>query len=854
MSFAAGARVGPYEIVAPLGAGGMGEVYRARDTRLGRDVAIKALPATFSASADALARFEREARALASLSHPNIITLHDVGQSDGVNYVVMELLDGETLRSRLTAGAVPQRKAIEIAADIARGLAAAHDRGIAHRDLKPENVFLTRDGQVKVLDFGLARQSLEPDAATLAPGTEPGVVLGTVGYMAPEQVKGESSDYRADIFAFGCVLYELLTGRRAYRRDSAPETMTAILKEDPPDPSDSGMALAPAVQRIVRRCLEKRPEQRFQSTRDLVFALESSLDHSSSTLTAGPSQAVSWKWRTIAMVAAGLAVGAAAGALIATQLQPRRGAAELPAFRQITFERGTVRDARFTPDGQSILYAAAWEGNPLRVFMTRTDSPESVRLSLPDARLLSISRSGELAISLGHAYEGWIGEGTLARSSLLGSAPRVVAERVREAEWAPDGSALAIVRRVGAVEQLEFPIGNALYRSSGFISSIRFSPDGQHIAFGDHPVFADDAGGVSIVDRAGVRKTLSDGYHSIRGVAWAPDGNEVWFAAGPGGERGDMVFRATLAGVVRKVWTSPSTVKLLDIAPDGRVLLGHETADRRVEALLANSSAPVDVSLRSQSASNWIANDGSMLTIVDQAAPQYMAHLVKAGGAPVALGDGQDYGVSADGRWVVALPVTGSPVILHPTGAGESRRLPNPDSLVLDSAAWLPDSKRIIMFGQPQGQPPRGYVQDISAGPPRPFTAPGVSGLHWGRLPVSPDGARVIGRDAEGVIKIYSIDGGGAVAVPGLTDKDVPVQWRDDGRGLIVAHGNGMPWIVETLDLTTGRRTPIREIRAHDAAGLRISVIAVSRDGRYYVHSYSRLLTDLFVVTGLGGS
>ena len=231
--------------------------------------------------------------------------------------------------------------------------------------------------------------------------------------------------------------------------------------------------------------------------------------------------------------------------------------------------------------------------------MTRTDSPESVRLSLPDARLLSISRSGELAISLGHTYEGWIGEGTLARSSLLGSAPRVVAERVREAEWAPDGSALAIVRRVAAVEQLEFPIGNALYRTSGFISSIRFSPDGQHIAFGDHPVFADDAGGVSIVDRAGVRKTLSDGYNSIRGVAWAPGGNEVWFAGRPGGESGDMVLGATLAGVVRKVWTSPSAVKLLDIAPDGRVLLGHETADRRVEALLANSSAPVDVSLRS---------------------------------------------------------------------------------------------------------------------------------------------------------------------------------------------------------------------------------------------------------------
>jgi serine/threonine protein kinase len=287
-----GSRLGPYEILAKLGEGGMGEVYRGRDTRLGRDVAIKVVPPNVANSPDALARFEREARAVATLSHPNILTLHDVGRSGDVSYAVMELLEGETLRARLASGALPLRKSLEIAVQIARGLAAAHDRHIAHRDLKPENVFITSDGQVKILDFGLARHTdasaarAAQDSPTRPPATEPGVVLGTVGYMAPEQVRGGSSDHHADVFALGSVIFEMLTGRRAFQRDSGAETMTAILKEDPLDPSLFGVALPSSVVRIYRRCLEKRPEERFQSMRDLAFALESALDGSSASAAA----------------------------------------------------------------------------------------------------------------------------------------------------------------------------------------------------------------------------------------------------------------------------------------------------------------------------------------------------------------------------------------------------------------------------------------------------------------------------------------------------------------------------------------------------------------------------------------
>lgn len=857
MALNPGTQLGPYEIEGLLGAGGMGEVYRAHDSRLGRNVAIKIVPAAVAQDADALARFEREARSVAMLSHPNILTLYDVGRTDGVSYAVMELLEGETLRARLAIGALPPRKAVAIAAQIARGLAAAHEKHIAHRDLKPENVFIGSDGSVKILDFGLARQTADStvaasDAATLGAATERGVVLGTVGYMAPEQVRGERSDHRADIFALGCVLHEMLTGRRAFHRDSAPETMTAILKEDPSDPAAAGVMVEPAVQRVLNRCLEKRPEERFQSTRDLVFALESSLDASRAS-DAAPRQPEGARRsrRTAGLVAAGLAIGAASGALAMRQLQRSPPADVTPRFRQLTFERGTIRDARFAPDGLSVVYSAAWEGNPLRIFMMRTDAPESVPLKLPDARLLSISRTAEMAVSLGHRYEGWMGLGTLARSSMLGSTPRIVAEGVREAEWAPDGAELAIVRRADTLENLEFPIGHVLYRSSGFISDIRFSPDGSRIAFADHPLFADDAGVVSVVDRAGRRTVLSDSYTSVRGLAWSPDGREIWFSAGKDDEGG--LYAVTLSGGRRTVWSTPSFVKLLDVAPDGRVLVGRETADRRIEALLGDATTPIDVSLRAASTSQWISDDGSMLTLADQATARYSAYLRKAGAGPVLLGDGQAYGVSQDGTWLLALPIDGAPVMVHPTGAGQTRTLPNPDKLLFDTVAWLPDSRRIVMFGQPQGQLSRGYVQDIDGGPPKPFTAEGVGvrSVRWWTLPVSPDGTRIIAAGAEGRPAIFQLGDGSSTAVPGLPANEFVVQWLQDGGHLLVARAEGPAWIVERLELTTGQRTPALEIRAREGAGLRLSVVAVSRDGRHYVHSYSRLLSDLFLVDGL---
>lgn len=271
-----GTKLGPYQLTSLLGAGGMGEVYRARDPRLDRNVAIKVLPASLSSEAARLRRFEQEARAAAALNHPNILAVHDIGTLDSSPYIVSELLEGETLRRRLASGPLPARKAVDYAIQIAHGLAAAHDKGIIHRDLKPENIFLTGDGRVKILDFGLAKLTERGNAAgdatrTIQSGA--GTVLGTVGYMAPEQVRGESADPRTDIFALGAVLYEMLSGQQAFRRDTAAETMTAVLREDPPELSDSGPPVAPGLELTVRRCLEKDPEQRYQSAKDLSFAL-----------------------------------------------------------------------------------------------------------------------------------------------------------------------------------------------------------------------------------------------------------------------------------------------------------------------------------------------------------------------------------------------------------------------------------------------------------------------------------------------------------------------------------------------------------------------------------------------------
>jgi eukaryotic-like serine/threonine-protein kinase len=577
VSLSPGARLGPYTIVSVLGAGGMGEVYRARDPRLERDVAVKVLPLSFATDADRLRRFEQEARAAGQLNHPGILAIHDVGADDGVSYVVSELLEGETLRERLASGPLGPRRALDYARQMAEALAAAHDRGIVHRDLKPENVFVTRDGHVKILDFGLAKlarpESLE-DALTRTahtPGTEPGMVLGTVGYMSPEQVRGQAVDHRSDVFSLGAILYEMLSGRRAFRRDSSVETMNAILKEEPPDLA-SALGATPGLDRIVRHCLEKRPEDRFQSTRDLAFDLQALPELSTAPTTAHRGRPPRAGFR--------LAAGGLAALLLLAAFFIGRGSSpppSTPSYRRVTFRAGTVLSARFAPDGQTIVYAAAWEGRPLELFSSRLDSPETRPLDLARATIFSVSAAGEMALGLGYRFP--VG-GMLARMPIAGGAPREVLDDVFEADWGPDGKDLAVIRG-GRLARIEYPIGKPIYESSGYATHVRVSPGGDAVAFIDHPVIGDTGGAVLLVDRAGRKRTLSDGWAEAWGLAWKPDGSEVWFTSAKIGTAHE-IEAASLDGKTRLVARVPGELRLHDIARDGRVLFAH--GDDRVGA------------------------------------------------------------------------------------------------------------------------------------------------------------------------------------------------------------------------------------------------------------------------------
>ncbi len=440
-----GTKLGPYEVVSAIGAGGMGEVYRAKDTRLGRNVAIKVLPESFARDSDRLLRFQQEARAVAALNHPNILAIHDIGEQNSSPYLVSELLEGDSLRVELEQGHLGSRKAVDYAVQIAQGLAAAHEKTIVHRDLKPDNIFITRDGRVKILDFGLAKLTSAgelPESATLTSAvTEPGKVMGTVGYMAPEQVRGANVDTRTDIFSLGAVLYEMVSGRQAFKRDTAAETMTAILKEDPPELDEATQPVSPGIQRIISRCLEKKPEQRFQSAKDLAFALEAitgtGTKSAASHAIVDAEKSGSWKrWAIpVAGIPLALIIGAGIGWLM------RTAPSVVAPFRQASFHRGEVIRARFAPDGKTLVYSAKLNGGPVDTYVLREDYPEPVAAGLQGAIVEAVSRQGQMAVLVNpqyFAHKSWLG--ILATTPMGGSAPREIMENVSEADWAPDGS------------------------------------------------------------------------------------------------------------------------------------------------------------------------------------------------------------------------------------------------------------------------------------------------------------------------------------------------------------------------------------------------------------------------------
>ena len=578
MALTSGTKLGPYEILSSLGAGGMGEVYRARDARLNRDVAIKILPASFSSDPDRLQRFAQESRAAAALNHPNILSIFDIGEDRGAPMSSPNCWRVKRSATAYGTGPLTSRKAIDYAQQIARGLAAAHEKGIVHRDLKPENLFITNDGHAKILDFGLAKftrpeAELSDESPTIQVATEAGTVLGTVGYMSPEQVRGKPADSRSDIFSFGAILYEMLSGKRAFPGESAADTMSAILKKIRPI---SPRPTATCRRRWNASCATAwrkiRPSV-FKSARDVAFNLEALTDISSSSrggVRAIPDEpsARRWLWPLLGGV---LVLASWAG----IYRLARRGAVAPtnPTFHEVTFRNGTIWAARFVPDGQTVVYGAAWEGQPQKIFSTRFDSSDSRLVDLPPSQILSISSKGEMAISLHPTSYAAFGQtGTLARVSLAGGAPREVIDKVLWADWTPDGQSLAVIRESpGRLSHLEFPSGNVIYEPRGWVSHVRFSPSGEFLAIADHVPNGDD-GRVVIIDVRGNRKASSSFYSSVEGLAWSPNGKEVWFSAVPGGAA-RSIYALDLSGKERLIYRAPGGLTVQDISRDGLVPL-----------------------------------------------------------------------------------------------------------------------------------------------------------------------------------------------------------------------------------------------------------------------------------------
>ncbi len=849
---------GHYRIIEKIGSGAMGEVFRARDERLGRDVALKVIRPSSSQNPDHLRRFELEARAAAALNHPNILAIYDVGFEGSTPYIVSELLEGKTLRIRIAGVPVPIRDAANYALQIAHGLTAAHERHIIHRDLKPENIFLTNDERIKILDFGVAKLQAAPDENILPEDlptvTRHGAVIGSVAYMSPEQLRAQAVDHRSDIFSFGAILYEMMTGKRAFSGETEVDTMTAVLREEPSTGNFEQAAIPAAFQDIVRHCLEKEPDNRFQSVKDLVFSLQT-------VSSGGPEthiQAFKRKRRPISQLPWAIIALLALATIVLSAIQLFHATPARPAYTRLTFDAGTVYSARFVPHAQSVIYSAAWDGKPAQLFSTIGTSHQSQPLEFKDANLLSVSSDNELALALGGTHSGQLESinGMLANAPLAGGSPRELLSDVRWADW-DNKKGLAVVHYDQGQSRLEYPIGRVLYRSGGWISSIRFNPDGDKIAFMDHPALWDNRGTVRVLDLNGQIKTLSREWDSESGLAWRPDGKEIWFTAVEKGNKLNL-FAVGLSGKMRNLLELPMGIVLQDIAQDGRALVSLDSRRLAIGYTRASNSEDIELSYHDWNSAHDISSDGQYILSEDSsesAGPGYAVILRKVDGTPpIRLGEGSAGGLSPDGKWAISVSTSEAPQItLLPTGPGQPRAInvTGLDHIHNGWARFLPDGKHIALNGAEGNHASRCYIVDVSTGSAKTTTPDGVV-----CGPISPDGRNIVGVRPDRSVEIYSLDsspdGGTAQAIPTLDSNFVAVQWSSDGSALYVYHPGEFPSMVFRLNIASGKESSVKELKPSAPAGVvTVAPVVVSRDGKYFAYSYNQTMSVLYIISGL---
>jgi serine/threonine protein kinase len=860
----------------------MGVVYRATDTRLDRAVAIKVLPEALRGDADRLRRFEQEARTIGGLNHPNLVTLHDVGRHDEVPYLVTELLDGQSLRAKLADGALPVRESIRIATEIARGLAAAHGAGIVHRDIKPDNVFVTGDGRVKILDFGIAKLQKDTPAdlgnaptlgGTAATGT--GVVIGTPGYMAPEQLASAEIDARTDVFAFGVVLYEMLARKRPFAAATGVEESYAIVKTPPPPLGDD---IPPALERIVMRCLEKRREARFQSAADLAFALDA-LDNAPSGITTvskrdpvvAPSGVTTVvtpirRSRTPIVVIAGLAIAGATvmGVVKLTQhtsrppitvSAPARSAAWPslveggPVYHRITFKIEPKWFARFSPDGKSVMYSVR-TGVDYQVVRSEITRANVVPVADAVGRLLDVSPSGVLALRQRMPDKPG---GLLVTLSEGQGAPRQITENVHDATFV--GEELAIVRDKGNGMVIELPIGTELAHRDGIVLNLlRASFDGKMLAVAEHPIATDSRGYVVILDTKGRELSRSAPHSTIDGLAWGPDGQEVWMSTEAGLQALDLHSKE------RVLMRSPGDLFLRDVRHDtGWMLMAPR--DLRVRAYAHHAGKQNDDYIGWRMASvATVSRDGSMFALldgtgIDETPEGYQLYVRNGTQTPVAIDHGFDIALVPDGSRAVLLCRAGDPLRIVPTTAkgGTRRAVPVAGIARFDYSARLEmsaDGKRVYALAAEKDKPLRVWSFDLegSAAPtpigPDHIDLPNDDQRALYRFAVSPDG-KWLALPAGAGVRLVATSGKAELALP-AEHEETPIGFTDDGA-LFVWRTHGWPRPIMRVELAPPHKRT--EMMAFDPLEHPDHVDAViDGTGKTIGYDWLSISSDLFVL------
>jgi serine/threonine protein kinase/Tol biopolymer transport system component len=840
-----GALAERYRIERELGQGGMATVYLAQDLKHDRRVAIKVLRPELAAVIGA-ERFLREIKTIATLQHPHILGLIDSGEVNGTAYYVMPFVEGESLRDRLRREhQLPIADALRLAGEVAAALDYAHRHGVIHRDIKPENILL-HDGSALVADFGIAL------AVTSAGGnrmTETGMSLGTPHYMSPEQAMGEREiTARSDVYALGCVTYEMLTGDPPFIGSTAQAIIAKVMTEKPAGIRRQRERVPEEVEDAVLTALEKLPADRFATAAEFAAALNGRAGaRTVRSTSARPRPHAPAPPRLLPLIAgalAMLALGTLAGVWIAGHRTPAR-----IDFQQRTFRSEAIYNARYAPDGRTIVYSSAAETSAPGVFVIRPDYPQPQPVGAAGTQLLAVSSKGELAVLVRADFvRHRLFLGTLARVPLAGGAPREVLDSVREADWSPDGSELAIIRDVNGRDRLEFPIGKVLYQGSGYLSDPRVSPDGRRVAFAEHPFRWDDRGTLKIVDRAGKPAAVTRDFTSVEGVAWLPRGDEVLFSAYD--SSGLVVRGLTPDGRLRVALTGAGPLTTQDVSRSGQLLLTRDDQPYRILLRGPRSPRELDVSWLDGSGAPKLSRDGSLMAFINgsfDASLYYDVMLRKTdGGDATRLGEGQAAAFSPDGKWLLAFVSTTPPkLVLYPTRAGAERRIAIDRVETIGSADWFPDGRSVLFCGNRVGEASRCWVQPLEGGAARAVTPAGTD-----RGFVSPNGGEVVAFSQSLGYRRYPVAGGSDRAIPGLRSDDLVVRWTPDGRALVV--GSPISPTMDRVDLATGRREPLVTLGT-EPPGPRSRPIfwAMADDPHVYAYVAATYLSQVFTVDGV---